>query len=133
MIYQETAPIKAVTTQQIHHHLQIDYDNDDGLLDSYALAATQHAEHIMQREIIKRRDPCALAASIADVPPMVTNFILCEVADFYRYRENVQSVTINRVFVHLLDPFILYDRDPDEKAEPEQDADADAGDSNAAD
>ena len=110
MKYQQSAPICAVTIEQLHHHLQIDFDFDDGLLESYALAATQHAEHIMQREIIKRGDPQALCESIDTVPPMVRQYVLLETADLYRYRETMQSGSLTPIFVHLLDPFILYDR-----------------------
>lgn len=131
MIYQQTAPVAGVTVQELKHHLQIDYDNDDGLLEAYALAATQQAEHIMQREIVQRKDPLALSVDKNSVPAMVKQFILLATADFYRYRENVQTASVNRIFVHLLDPFILYNRSPCDDAEaapPTDDEGKESGD-----
>lgn len=114
MIYTKTLPISPVTLDEVKAHLRLDIDEEDELLNSYILAATQDAEHRMCREIIYRRDPFCLCHDINDVPPIVKQYILITVADMYTNRENITEKTVNFRFVHLLDPYILYNRQEDE-------------------
>ena len=111
MIYQETAPILPVTIDEIKAHLRISHDSEDTLLKQYALSATLDAEHRLMREVIYRQDNKALSKTIDDVPACIKQYVLCVVGDMYAHRELSTSSSLSVHFVHLLDPFILYDRD----------------------
>lgn len=111
MIYQETAPILPVTIDEIKAHLRISHDSEDVLLEQYALSACNDAEHRMMREIIYRKDDKALAKSVDDVPAGIKQYIFCVVGDMYAHRELSTTSSLSVHFEHLLDPFILYDRE----------------------
>ncbi len=111
MIYQETVPVLPVTIEELKAHLRINHANEDTLLKQYALSATLDAEHRLMREVIFRQDSKALAKSIDDVPACIKQYVLCAVGDMYAHRELSTTASLSVHFEHLLDPFILYDRD----------------------
>lgn len=115
MIFNETAPLPPVTAAECRAQARIDDDAEDALLEGYVLVACQQAEQIMQREIIFRQDPQALAKSADDVPQTVKQYVLCSVADMYAHRELHDASGLSVFYAHLLDPFILYNRDSGEE------------------
>lgn len=111
MIWQKTSPISPVTLEVFKAHMHIDDDFEDDLLSQYLVSATGYAEHLMQREIIKRNDDQALAESADDVPPAVKQYVLCLAGDYYTHREMSGEKTLTEYHDHLLDPFILWNRE----------------------
>ena len=103
-----------VEISDLKKHLNIDIDDDDSLLEEYEAAAVELAEHFMNREIIKRNDQQALAASVADVPAVVKQYIRCQVGDFYKQREITATGSFATFYKHLLDPYCLKYRDDEE-------------------
>ena len=103
-----------VSLDDLKKHLNIDIDDDDDLLLEYEAAAVEMAEHFMNREIIKRDDQQALAASAADVPAAVKQYIRCQVGDFYKQREITATGQFSTFYRHLLDPYCLKYRDDEE-------------------
>ncbi len=114
MIYQNTAPISPLTLEEIKAHLRISHDSEDTMLNQYALSACNDAEHKMMREIIYRKDPQALAQNVDTVPAGVKQYLLCLIGDMYAHRELSTTSSLSVHFEHLLDPFILYDREDEE-------------------
>lgn len=114
VIYQQSAAVPIVTLAEAKAHLRVDYDFEDTLIESYISASTQMAEHILQREIVQRQDPCALCKDAADAPLIVKQFVLCQVGDFFANRELTTDKAVNVRYQHLLDPFIKYDRTKEE-------------------
>ena len=110
VIYQLTDPIPIVTLAEAKAHLRVDYDFEDDLILADILAATQQAEHILQREIVQRRDPCALCKTVATAPLVVKQFVLCLTGDYFANRELTTDKSVNTRYQHLLDAFIKYDR-----------------------
>ena len=49
----------AVTLEELKQHLRVEHDADDALIQSYGLAATEFAEQVCDREIVKDTDPQA--------------------------------------------------------------------------
>ena len=47
----------AVTLEELKQHLRVEHDADDTLIQSYGLAATEFAEQVCDREIVKDIDP----------------------------------------------------------------------------
>lgn len=111
MIWQKTAPVSPVSVDELKTHLHIDDDFEDSLLSQYLLTATGDAEHTMQREVIKRNDDQALAESADDVPPAVKQYVMVLAGDFFTHREMSGEKALSQYHVHLLDPFILWNRD----------------------
>ena len=111
MIWQKTSPLSPVTVDELKAHLHIDDDFEDTLLSQYLLTATGDAEHTMQREIIKRNDEQALAESASNVPPAVKQYVLVVAGDLFVHREMSGEKALSQYHVHLLDPFILWNRD----------------------
>ena len=103
-----------VSLDDLKKHLNIDIDDDDDLLLEYEAAAVEMAEHFMNREIIQRKDPQALAASADDVPAAVKQYIRCQVGDFYKQREITATGQFATFYKHLLDPYCLKYRDDGE-------------------
>ena len=103
-----------VEISDLKKHLNIDIDDDDTLLAEYEEAAVNLAEHFMNREIIQRKDPQALAASADDVPAAVKQYIRCQVGDFYKQREITATGQFATFYRHLLDPYCLKYRDDEE-------------------
>ena len=103
-----------VDISDLKKHLNIDTDDDNQLLEEYEAAAVEMAEHFMNREIIKRDDQQALAASAADVPAAVKQYIRCQVGDFYKQREITATGSFATFYKHLLDPYCLKYRDDEE-------------------
>ena len=114
MIYEQTAPIGVVSLDEVKAHLRIDYDYEDELISSYILAATQLAEHILQREIVQRVDPCALCKEVKDTPQLVKHFVLCQIGDFFANRELSTAQVVNTRYSHLLDNLIKFNRTDEE-------------------
>ena len=80
MSYLDNLPVELpVTVAEAKAHLRIDTDADDSILQQYILASTQQAEHILQREIIYRSDPKALADVSDEVPQTVKQYILTRI------------------------------------------------------
>lgn len=103
-----------VEISDLKKHLNIDINDDDDLLLEYEAAAVEMAEHFMNREIIQREDPQALAASADDVPAGVKQYIRCQVGDFYKQREITATGQFATFYKHLLDPYCLKYRDDEE-------------------
>ena len=103
-----------VSLDDLKKHLNIDIADDDDLLLEYEAAAVELAEHFMNREIIKRDDQQALAASADDVPAAVKQYIRCQVGDFYKQREITAVGQFATFYRHLLDPYCLKYRDDEE-------------------
>ena len=103
-----------VPLDDLKKHLNIDINDDDDLLLEYEAAAVELAEHFMNREIIKRDDQQALAASADDVPAAVKQYIRCQVGDFYKQREITATGQFATFYKHLLDPYCLKYRDDEE-------------------
>ncbi len=116
MIWTQTAPSAPVTVAEVKAHLRIDDDSEDVLLANYIIAATSIAEQIMCREVIYRNDSKALATSADAVPQTVKLFVMCQVGDYFAHRELTDKSGYTTFFKHLLDPFILYQRDTEESA-----------------
>ncbi|MDY6323254.1 MAG: head-tail connector protein [Succinivibrio sp.] len=118
MIYHASLPADLpVTVEECKAHLHIDHDLEDDLIKQYILAATQEAEHRMQREIIFRSDPLALTKLYGSVPEGVKQFIMVTVGDMFAHRENQDTGTLSTHFEHLLDPWIQFDREDDDNAD----------------
>ena len=103
-----------VEISDLKKHLNIDIDDDDTLLAEYEEAAVEMAEHFMNREIIRRKDPQALSTTAADVPAAVKQYIRCQVGDFYKQREITATGQFATFYKHLLDPYCLKYRDDEE-------------------
>lgn len=114
VIYQLTPAVPIVTLEEVKAHLRVDYDFEDDLIKSYIDAATQMAEHILQREIVQRQDPCALCKEVKDAPQLVKHFVLCQIGDFFANRELSTSQTVNIRYSHLLDNLIKFNRTDEE-------------------
>ena len=114
VIYQLSPAKPIVTLEEAKAHLRVDYDFEDTLIESYISASTQMAEHILQREIVQRQDPCALCKDAADAPLIVKQFVLCQVGDFFANRELSTSQVVNTRYSHLLDNLIKFNRTDEE-------------------
>ena len=121
VIYQLTPAVPIVTLEEVKAHLRVDYDFEDDLIKSYIDAATQMAEHILQREIVQRQDPCALCKEVKDAPQLVKHFVLCQIGDFFANRELSTSQTVNIRYSHLLDNLIKFNRTDEENTPIDKD------------
>ncbi len=102
-----------VSLEEVKEHLRIDNEAEDDVIQQYIFASTQQAEHILQREIIYRTDPKALAVNTNEVPQTVKQYILVLTGDMYNHREmhSVVNNTLTTYYKNLLDPYILYFRE----------------------
>ena len=116
MIYQETTAVSPVTVAEAKSYMRVYHDLDDALIAELLVTATQEAEHRMQREIIFRRDPLALAFDVASVPPSVKAFVYGSTDTLYRFRGQYGEADLKNYAPHLLDPFVCYNRDADEQS-----------------
>lgn len=114
MIYQQSTATPCITLEQAKAHLRVDYEFDDVLIQLFIQQATEEAEHRMQREIIYRHDPQALATTVDGVPAGVQTFVLLCVGALYERRSMTGSETLSTYYPHMLDPFIRWNADPDE-------------------
>lgn len=121
VIYQLTPIVPIATLEEVKAHLRVDYDFEDDLIKSYIDAATQMAEHILQREIVQRKDPCALCKEVKDAPQLVKHFVLCQVGDFFANRELSTSQVVNTRYSHLLDNLIKFNRTDEENIPIDED------------
>ena len=103
----------AITLARAKAHLRVDHDADDDLINAYIGAATEQAEHVLGREIVKVNDEKALAETVDDVPPAVAAWVCLAVADMYEKRSITESGLGQgrRNYDHLLDGFRLFSRD----------------------
>lgn len=101
----------AVTLEELKQHLRVEHDADDALIQSYGLSATEFAEQVCDREIVKDTDPRAVCTSIDDVPDSIKTWIKLYVTDLYERRSITEGQDSKiRHYDHLLDRFIIYDR-----------------------
>lgn len=103
----------AITLARAKAHLRVDHDADDDLINAYIGAATEQAEHVLGREIVKVNDEKALAETVDDVPPAVAAWVCLAVADMYEKR-SISEAGLGqgrRNYDHLLDGFRLFSRD----------------------
>lgn len=107
---------EVVTLEELKHHLRVEHDADDDLIQSFGLAAAEHAEHLCGREIVRRNDPMAICDSISGVPASIQTWIKLYVTDLYERRSITEGGEFKiRNYDHLLDRWIVYSRsDPDE-------------------
>lgn len=130
MLYQETPSIPAITLQTLKKQLNLplDWPDDDPLLEMNIIAATSLAEHVMRREVIQRRDAKALATEQSGVPSTVQMWVAMYASKLYMTRESDDGTATEASYAHrhLLDPWIIYDRENDEedRLTPEEDSDA---------
>lgn len=130
MLYQETPAKPAITLQTLKKQLNLplDWPDDDSVLEMDILAATSLAEHIMRREVIQRQDAKALATEQNGVPPTVQMWVTMYASKLYSTRESDDGTSAEASYAHrhLLDPWIIYDREDDEedRLTPEEDSDA---------
>jgi hypothetical protein len=117
MIYQTTEAVSPVSVEEAKTYMRVYHDIDDALIASMLQSATAEAEHRMQREVIKRNDPKALADTAENVPQSVIMFILSAVDTMYRFRGQQGEATLKDYLPHILDPYILYIRDDDSSYE----------------
>lgn len=107
--------VAAAALDDVKLHMRVDNDDEDALISAYILAASQLAEHIMGREIIKRDDDNALCSDISSVPAAVKAWIYLYCSDLYENRAITEGGdSKKRNYDHLLDPWIIYWRDDDE-------------------
>ncbi len=109
----------AITLARAKAHLRVDHDADDDLIEGFIGAATEQAEHVLGREIVKVSDEKALAETVDDVPPAVSAWICLAVADLYEKRSISESGLGQgrRYYDHLLDGFRIFSREDEETEE----------------
>ena len=101
--------IGAVSLDRAKEHCRIDDDEEDSLVNAFIVAATQHAEHVLGREIVKRLDENALADDVDSVPEGIKAWVCIVVAEMYEHRGLTESGdSRSHNFDHLLDPYKLY-------------------------
>ncbi|MVX56792.1 head-tail connector protein [Parasutterella muris] len=102
---------EVVTLEELKHHLRVEHDADDDLIQSFGLAAAEYAEHICDRQIVRRDDSLAVCDSISDVPASIKTWIKLYVTDLYERRSLTEGGEFKiRNYDHLLDRWIIYDR-----------------------
>lgn len=115
-----TLPI-SVSELSIHLRLDEIADEETSLLQQMIYTATQEAEHYMQREIIKRGDALAVCESADTVPFCIKQYLLAEAGFLYKHREIQGTDNLHRYHIHLLDPYILYNRVDGDDVEEDDD------------
>ena len=112
MAFDVTTALPATTLAECKAHLRVEYTAEDALIEAYILAATQRAEQICEREIVKREDPLALADDVSTVPSAVKTWVWLYVAEMFERRSMSAGGDAGgygmRRYDHLLDPFMLY-------------------------
>lgn len=118
MAFDVTTALPATTLAEAKAHLRLDYTAEDALIEAYILAATQRAEQICEREIVKREDPLALADDVTGVPAGIKAWIWLYVAEMFERRSMTDGGDADgyglRKYDHLLDPFMLYGRETEQ-------------------
>lgn len=79
--------VPAVTLADAKAHLRVEHANEDGLINNLILAATQAAEHELQRVLITRGSQTGYGAAPADVPVGIRQWLLLTVAYWYENRK----------------------------------------------
>lgn len=101
-----------VTLSEIKSWLRIDHDDDDELLTTLGLAATELAETRVRRPIIASDDASAIAKSAGDVPNSVKIAVLVITSFMYENRNATDIELRDRVLRQsLLDQWILWGND----------------------
>lgn len=99
--------VSAVSLEEAKKHLRVEIDTDDDLIKSLCLAATQVAEHEMQRPIISREGEQGFGSKPEDVPAAIRQWVLLTVAHYYENREAAAPGSLAPLpFIDaLLDPY----------------------------
>lgn len=97
-----------VTTADVKAHLRIDGTEEDALISQYIMAAQEAAETITHRPLYSETDPDAITDDPAKLPAAVKQFILLQVGDYYRNRENRGEKQFSVYFANLLDAWVKY-------------------------
>lgn len=102
----ETA-LPAVTLVAAKLHLRVDHDSEDALIETLILAATQAAEHELQRALLTRGSQTGYGDEETDVPEGIRQWILLHVGYWYANRETAAAMNFEPLpYVgRLLDPF----------------------------
>ena len=110
MTFSVSDAVPAVALEFAKRHLRSRTNEDDLLIGTYILSATQRAEHILGREIVKRVDERALAVTVDAVPAAIRSWVMLEVTDLYEKRSNSESGLGQgrRNYDHLLDAFRVF-------------------------
>jgi uncharacterized phage protein (predicted DNA packaging) len=101
--------VAAASLDDVKLHMRVDNSEEDTLIGAYILAASQMAEHIMGREIIKRGDENAICTDVSNVPATVKAWIYLYCSDLYENRAITEGGdSKKRNYDHLLDPWVIY-------------------------
>lgn len=87
MTIDTSTAVGAVSLEAAKQHLRVDWSGEDDLIRSLILAATQMAEHELQRALITRGGVEGFGSDPEDVPAGVRQWILMQVAHFYEQRQ----------------------------------------------
>ncbi len=98
--------IAAVSLEEAKAHLRVDEDADDALIDSLCLAATQMAEHELQRPLVTREGSEGYGEA-SDVPAAIKQWIKLQVGYMYEERAaTAEGAVVERPGIgRLLDPY----------------------------
>lgn len=111
-MFDVSTALPATTLEETKAHLRVEFTAEDALIEAYILAATQRAEQICEREIVKREDPLALADDVGAVPSGIKAWCWLYVAEMFERRSMSDGGDASgygmRKYDHLLDPFMLY-------------------------
>ncbi|MCO7225771.1 head-tail connector protein [Pleionea sp. CnH1-48] len=99
-----------VTLEEIKKHLIIDnsFTEDDTLIMSYGLSATQHVENYLGYELKLDALQKATGLTLEKMPETIKHAVLLLVGHFYNNREATNTLTIKNVplaFEALLSPY----------------------------
>ncbi len=126
MVYELTAAEAGVTTAEAKAWARIDDDVEDAVIAIMALAATSECEHRLQREVIYRSDPQALSKVFGAVPSDVKAWICARITAMFDERNAETPTAWQRAphYEHLLDRYVLHDREPDSDFEASDESEA---------
>ncbi len=98
--------VSPVSLEEAKAHLRVDGDADDDLICSLCLAATQMAEHELQRPLVTREGSEGYGEA-KDVPASIKQWIKLQVGYLYEERQAAaEGTVVTRPNLYaLLDPF----------------------------
>lgn len=111
MTIDTSTAVGAVSLEAAKEHLRVDWHGDDDLIRSLVLAAaTQMAEHELQRGLITRDGVKGFGTNAEDIPASIRQWILVQVAHFYEQRQAATAGELKPLpFVNaLLDPYRVW-------------------------